>query len=303
MKLPTQHVCRAAIRVIGMVDQARETVESLRWAYRNHPSDGTFGAEEFDRGREVLERAGLLAVRDDRLYVSDEGRRIARLPEDDAALMVVETLLLRESPAWVVAVAWSGARWEYMPDGVEERLTDVCPDPLRREEFLMSVAKKVSLEELQEIGMAGERHVVRICREYLIRHGRPDLADRVARVSQVSDQLGYDVVAPDLSGVPVRMEVKTQSGGPEPARVFLSRNEAEQGSRDDRWALIVCDRFANGTVQERGWCTYDVVAKGLPRDARAEPAGKWMSVQLLLDRALLIQGLPLGGGGLAVEAG
>lgn len=298
MKLPTPHVCRAAIRVIEMVDQARETTDSLQWAYRNHPSDGTYGAEEFGRAREILERAGLLAVTEDRLHVSDEGRRIARLPEDDAVLMVVETLLLRERPAWVVAVGWSGARWEYMPDGVEERLMDICPDPHRREEFLMSVAKKVSLEELQEVGRAGERHVVRICQEYLIRHGRSDLADRVARVSQVSDQLGYDVVAPDLSGVPVRMEVKTQSGGPEPARVFLSRNEAEQGSRDDRWVLIVCDRFADGTVQERGWCTYDVIAKGLPRDVGAAPAGKWMSVQLLLDGALLIQGLPLGGDGL-----
>ncbi len=231
MSFPTSHICRAAVRVISLVDDAGETMETLHSAYINDPSDGVYGAMELDKGRAILERAGLLRKQDGQLLVSDAARRIARLPEEDAILVIVETLLLRERPGWVVAAGWEEARWEYVPEGVDTRLRSICPDQRRRDEILMAVAKKVDAEALRKVGREGERYVAEACRDYLTRRGRPDLARRVAVVSEVSDQLGYDVVTPNLSGTTVRIEVKTQSRGREPARVFLSRNEAERGER------------------------------------------------------------------------
>lgn len=282
------------MRVINLVDAAGETTETLHSAYINDPNDGLYGALELDRGRAVLERAGLLRKQEGQLSVSDAARTIARLPVEDAVMTVVETLLLRERPGWVVAAGCGEARWEYVPEGVDTRLTDICPDPQRREAFLMALANKVDAEAMREVGNEGERYVAGACRDYLMRRGRPDLAERVAIVSEVSDQLGYDVVTPDLSGTSVRVEVKTQSGGGEPARVFLSRNEAEQGKRDKRWILMVCDRFAGGAVTVRGWCHYEAIAGALPHDGKGTPTGRWSSVELRLDRALLMSGLPLG---------
>jgi hypothetical protein len=164
------------------------------------------------------------------------------------------------------------------------------PDPLEREAFLLKLGRRHSEEELREVGELAESHVEVEVRTQLIFQGRGDLAQRVRRVSLLSDELGYDVTAPRLDGSDRRLEVKGTRGEGSVVRIVISRNEANVGLRDPDWALVVCRVGRNQIVSTLGWTTGPAIASQLPSDP--ETGGKWDSATLYLDVQELQPTLP-----------
>jgi hypothetical protein len=165
-------------------------------------------------------------------------------------------------------------------------LTD---DADRRERLLL--ARRLTFDQSRgsELGERGENFVVEEARSNLIRIGRSDLADRVQRVSELSDQLGYDVVAPTLNGVR-RLEVKTSGrASVDEFHLFLSRLELEVGLADPSWALVACRLDANQVVTIAGWCRARALEPHMPSDAAR---GRWATVEISLPVASLEPGLP-----------
>jgi hypothetical protein len=77
----------------------------------------------------------------------------------------------------------------------------------------------------EELGLLGEKLVLRMERERLASHGRPDLAECVRHVSLIEfDCAGYDILSFELDGRKRFIEVKTTCGGID-ADFFMSANE------------------------------------------------------------------------------
>lgn len=84
----------------------------------------------------------------------------------------------------------------------------------------------------RELGLKGERLVLRCEQERLRVGGRPDLADKVTHTSVVEgDGAGYDVTSYELDGQPRLIEVKTTRGGPTTS-FFISPNELSCSARN-----------------------------------------------------------------------
>jgi len=292
--LPTQHILTAALRVIGLVDKDGETSATLRAAYSSDPNDGAYRSEELKHGQAVLQRCGLAEVHNGTVTVLSPARSIALLPEGEALRVLAERLLRAEQPPWLSIAVGREVMWEYIPDAVCRRLDDIVASLEERERLLLAAAQKVDGDLIRKVGQEGEEYIVALCKSELEERGRPELAPRVVHVSELSDHLGYDVVSPDLTGSPLHIEVKTQTGLRSRVRVFLSRNEAEQGKRDPRWILVVCERDARGTIGLLGWCTYAVLRALLPRDPEDGNCGRWVTAELTMRRESFRPGLPLG---------
>ena len=89
-------------------------------------------------------------------------------------------------------------------------------------------------------------------REELTDLGLEDLAAGVRCLSEISDQLGYDVVAPRLGGKR-RLEVKTSARqGDGLFHFYISRSEIDVGLRDEDWALVACHMQDGGAIEPGG---------------------------------------------------
>jgi hypothetical protein len=174
---------------------------------------------------------------------------------------------------------------------VADKLSELIPDADRREEILRALGRRFDDAYRRLVGAIGEKVVVARAREELEDLGYPDLARAVRHVSLETDQAGYDVSAPRVTGRPRLLEVKATNVDGEEFVVYLSRNEAEMGARFDEWALVVC-RITNVDDREGeivGWCTGRQVAKVLPADS---PSGRWQVAALTISKAELIPGIP-----------
>ena len=171
-----------------------------------------------------------------------------------------------------------------------QTLSEIVPDPVQREAILLALGNRFDPTAATQTGTIGEEFVVSECRSLLRSAGYEDLACKVQRVSLISDQLGYDVVAPTISGGSRRMEVKTTSRGGEVVEVIITRNEVRVGLRDPSWALVVCRVIPDGSVHPVGWCRGSVLRPLLPTDVH--PHGHWLAVGITLTSDLLSDGLP-----------
>jgi hypothetical protein len=152
------------------------------------------------------------------------------------------------------------------------------------------LANRVDPSTRSELGTLGERFVAEAARSQLRELGRTDLAVKVRHVSLISDQLGYDVVTPRVSGDVLRLEVKTtRRATSQQTRVFISRNEAKVALRDSAWRLVVCRDSGEGQFDFVGWCRGSALSALLPKDA---PRGRWESAVLTLGAGCLEKGFP-----------
>lgn len=173
-------------------------------------------------------------------------------------------------------------------DAIEELTRAVEPDPDRREELLLRLARRFDTTARRLLGERGEEHVVSQAVSELKAIGRLDLASRVRRVSGASDQLGYDVIAPRLGGMR-RLEVKTAVARHDGLfHFFLSRGEYETGRRDLDWAIVACELLEERIVVI-GWSRAVTVEPYLPVDT---DASRWASADVLVPAAILHRGLP-----------
>lgn len=290
--LPPLHLLRSALVAASVCDARGVEATIVHRSYVRLPTDGIYHADDLERGELLLLQCGLLIAENSVLYPTDRLRALVDLPIDEAAPLLLAVVAEKSTPLWIHTAVRGDAVWpEFISEQDERVLAQVIPDLDRREAFLLALGNRSPSALLAHVGALGECMVVQQSRQDLEAVGRNDLAARVQRVSLISDQLGYDVVAPTVGGTLRRMEVKTTTNaGYSHIEIHLSRNEAMVGLRDPSWALVVC-RVCNGHAEEIvGWCRATALSSLLPKDMHTR--GKWESAKLLLEREMLMSGLP-----------
>jgi len=290
--VPTAHMLGAAMRAAGTLDAAGTPINVVRDSYLRLPTGGVYCFEDLIVGEQLLIQSGLVRHADNVLFPSQQLQCILSLREEDASEVLLSVVLSAHPPLWSYgAIREDGVFSELIPDADRDALEEIIPDPDLREGLLLALGRRYDPDTNIELGEAGEELVVAECRAELEAAGRKDLAERVQRVSLISDQLGYDVVAPTPAGGTRRIEVKTTASRSRVIRVSVSRNEAEFGLRDPSWALVVCGPGSGDCLGIIGWCRGNVLEPLLPIDK--DPRATWASAAVSLQPGFLTAGLPL----------
>lgn len=291
-ELPSAHQLKAACWVARLCARATSmpTAEAHA-AYGRAATDGLFDSRDLRIGEAVLMAAGFLVAEDNRLGISNGLTDAVGMTDDDLVVLILERLLLGQRPLWMSAALTPGGIENGMiPDAVGIALAAALPDPKRREEFLLALGRRFDETERRRVGELAEACVVQACRSQLQAIDRRDLAGRVRRVSLVSDQLGYDVVAPRRDSTERRIEVKGTRASGQILTVTISRNEASVGLRDPDWSLAVCRVAPDDGTTVVGWLDGVVLRPHLPSDAET---GIWQEALVYLDEQIdLRPGLP-----------
>lgn len=295
-KTPTTFELQSALTVARLTPADGGTRDSLRAAFGSHATGGLFRSKDLDRGRELLETSGLLSSDGNWITPTATLLSLRDHASDVATELILQVVLTANPPLWLfAALDGEEVRWENVPDDDASALAASIGEAERREALLLSLGRTVDENSRRLLGSEGEDQVVRECRDYLLAKGREDLAHEVRRVSDISDQLGYDVTSPDTSGKRHRLEVKTSASGPDnPDRVhfYISRNEAKVGSADPQWALVAAIKdVVSGDVRILGWCRAADFAGALPEDPT--DWGRWSSARISIPTTAFTEGLPL----------
>jgi uncharacterized protein DUF3883 len=290
--LPTIHLLRSALVAASVCDAACVETAIVHQSYLRLPTGGLYHCEDLVKGERLLLLCGLLTSHGTVLYPSEQLRALRGLPPDEASQILLALAAQQSPPLWLHSAVRDDAVWsELISDGDEQVLCEVIPDPEQREAFLLALANRFQSDTARQSGELGECAVVDRSRQELTQAGRGDLATLVQRVSLISDQLGYDVVAPTLHGRPRRIEVKTTGRASQTHfEVYLSRNEAAVALRDPSWALVLCQACDSSRAEVIGWCRAEAFSAVLPSDQH--PKGRWTQVRLQLDSGALKEGLP-----------
>ena len=235
------------------------------------------------------------------LYIKDGSRKRVQLlspqprcqalptDEDEVARELIRAFIIDTPPTWLSAVAGlGGIRDELLPVQVERVLRGMF-DPEERNSILLAAATKFDEAALRALGEAGEEAVVSACQALLRGRARRDLADKVRRVSLISDALGYDVSAPDLGGHELRLEVKCYRG-PRPS-FYLTRNEFEVGLTLPRWHLVLCRSTPASSPEVIGWTSIVPLRERMPQELGR--SARWQVVRVSLNESDLRPGLPI----------
>lgn len=273
--LPSLHVVHAAMHVAALLDRPGSVVEDARESYWYRATGGAFAPPDLQRGERLLVDCCLVEEREGTLYPA-------------AAL---RTLLDGTVEEMVAAITVRAVESLDQTREAVETLASLIPDSARREEFLIALGRKFDDTHRQLVGTIGEDITVAAARAELSMLGYPELARAVRHVSLETDQAGYDVSAPRISGGQRLLEVKATTAREHMITIHLSRNEAETGARYESWALVVC---AITSVERRegeiiGWCTVQAIADSLPIDTAG---GRWEGAVIELAIPSLTPGLP-----------
>ena len=279
--LPTGHAVGAAIHVAATIDARGSRIVDAHESYWHKATGGLFAPPDLDRGQRLLVDCGLVEERDGTLYPRAELQQIlAGAAEDAVAAIYSRAVELQQE-----AAAWSASE-------ADAELTDLIPDPARREELLLALARRYDDAQRRLIGAIGEEVVVAALRTELASLGYPELARSVRHLSRESDQLGYDVSAPRVVGANRLIEVKaTTTLAGDMVSVHLSRNEAEIGLRYREWALVVClvTDLVGREGEIIGWQPASKLASAFPIDSQG---GRWESAVIKISVVDLLPGLP-----------
>ena len=279
--LPTAHALRAAIHVAATLDERGSRVVDARKSYWHKATGGVFASPDLERGQRLLIDCGLVEERDAILYPTPELQQmLTGGVEDTVAAIYGRAVVYHEEMA-----AWSR-------EEASAELVDLIPDAGRREELLRALGRRFDDAQRRLIGAIGEEVVVAALRAELHSLGYPELARSVRHLSLESDQLGYDIAAPRVVGSDRLIEVKATTALDDgTASIHLSRNEAEVGIRYRDWALVLC-RVTDQMHREAeivGWQMASALASAFPVDS---PGGRWESVNLVVNAADMLPGLP-----------
>lgn len=285
------HLLQSALVAASVCDVTGVEVSVAHESYLRLPTGGMYHSDDLEKGERLLIQCGLLIADGSVLYPSEPLRNLRGLPSDEAGRVLLALAAQQSPPLWLHSAVRDEAVWsEFISDADAQVLSQVIPDPDQREAFLVALANRHQDAHAQ-LGDVGECAVVNLSRQELADAGRGDLASQVQRVSLISDQLGYDVVAPTLSGMPRRMEVKTTGRAVQSHfEIYLSRNEATVALRDPAWALVVCRALDPSRAEVVGWCRAGTFAETLPMDSHRR--GRWTQAKIQLDSDALKDGLP-----------
>lgn len=288
-RVPTTFQVRAQHLVLKTVGAGTE-VALLRATYPRLPTNGSYTSDDLEAAEADLLDCGLLTIENGRVVPTALGRSAVILADRDFEEVALLMALQAHPPLWLsIAADDDQIRPELIPDEEAARLSSYSLDPDARDALLIAAGRRFDPSKTSDIGMAGELCVVESCRQALIDNGLDEAAESVLHVSQFSDQLGYDVKSPSVTGGVRRMEVKTCSTRRESFRIEISRNEADYGQKDPSWVLVVC-RYSEGAAELVGWCPFELLAPQLPVDSGS---GRWSSAQFTLEIDQLQPGLPI----------
>jgi hypothetical protein len=282
--VPPAQLVRAALRSGSLIDAYGSRVPAARTAYLLYPSDALYPPEDLRLGERLLLDCGLLLREDDLLYPTDELKSLLALEEAEASSLLFERAVFATMDLGF-DLGFDGA----LPPDARLVAEGLISDLDRREATLLALGRKHDESLRAALGLQGEEFVAEHARDELTDLGLEDLADGVRCLSEVSDQLGYDVVAPRVGGKR-RLEVKTSARGSEGLfHFYLSRGEVDVGLRDEDWALVACEMQVGGGLRLIGWCRASALDPYLPMDAEG---ARWMSAELTLPATLFNPGLP-----------
>lgn len=234
--------------------------------------------------------AGLLRQQGDMLMPSPGLRDIALTSDADGCEALLVAFLIASRPLWLLAATAEGILVdELIPDDAQFALREGMGAETR-DALLLELGRRFSDEARSVTGDLAEKYIVESCRAELRDAGAPALAESVRRVSEISDQLGYDITAPRLNGSTRRIEAKGTRGGGSAIVVFLSRNEAERGLSDTDWSLVACRVAADDSVELVGRLVGADLRGYLPSDPC--PETRWQSIRLELPAGTFAPGLP-----------
>ena len=282
---PSGHLVRAAIHVIQIVDDEGSLIADLHQSYLHRATGGLFVSADLIWAEEMLVDSGLLVRRGDKVGPSPSVL--------DAAGGEVDALI---SLICLKAIDRLGSLQSLDIKNVVEsfgaEMDTLVVDAQRREDLLLAFARRFDDAANVICGEIGEELVIAALRDDLNEMGYPHLAQAVRRVSLESDQLGYDVTAPKVMGTSRLIEVKATSLSiADSVVIYLTRNEADTGSRFHDWSLVVCS--VSDTVRREGeiigWCSGQELAEYLPEDVEN---GMWREAKITLDLDVLRPGLP-----------
>jgi hypothetical protein len=282
--LPPAHLVRASLRAGSLIDAYGSPVPAARSGYLLYPSDALYPPKDLRLGEQLLLDCGLLLEKDGYLQHTEELDAFLALDEDEATSIVFERAVFAVSRDTFDLEIEGGLSAE-----AGSLIEELIPNPDRREALLLALGRKHDQVMQARLGLRGEEFVVARAKEELIELGRSDLAAGVRRLSEFSDDLGYDVLAPRLNGKR-RLEVKT-SGRADTGlfRFFVSRNEIDWGLRDADWALVACRIHSDEEIRFVGWCRARALEPYLPVDGEG---GRWTLAELEVSATLFEPGLP-----------
>jgi len=282
--LPSPYIARAALHAAAVLDQRGSRVSDARESYWHRATGGLFQETDLRRGERLLIDCGLVKEQEGVLVPTAELKELLDGTVEHALEVVTARTLIQTEPKWLTSTA---------PTEVPEVLQTLIPDPLQREELLLALGRRFDDTRQRLLGGIGEEIVAAEARRELELLGYLELARAVRRVSLESDQLGYDVSAPRVSGNRRLLEVKATAV--EPSRtlnVHISRNEATVGSRfPNHWALVIC-RVTNldtASGEIFGWCSRTSLDALLPQDTTA---GHWEEALIEIPAEAFTPGLP-----------
>ena len=283
---------RAAYWVVRVLGEEGEVREVAHRSWLNLPLAGEVDIEELARAEHGLIVSGLVAESSGRLCV--DRRVLAACGKWSALtpLLLLTILVEAVPPLWLLTAARERTRpqIELIPDDALAALESVIPDPAQREAFLLARAQTVDARASQALGEAGELFVERACRHELAALGRDDLAEQVRRVSSISDELGFDVVAPRCDGTLRRMEVKSTRSSARDVSVYLTRNEFMVGTADPDWCLTVVRIDRDERHEVLGHLAGVALVELVPTDRHER--GRWSAARLSLSVDAMEPGLP-----------
>ena len=282
---------RAAFWVGRVLGPDGEDAETAHRSWGDLPLGGSVDFAELRAAERALIQIGLVEWDGDKLRPAPELAACTAGAEEESAEPLLALVLEREAPLWLRTAVPDDAtvRTELLPDDASAALAAVIPDPGRREAFLLARARKVETSERELLGGEGEEAVVAACRAQLAELGAGELA-AVRRVSLVSDELGYDVVAPRTGDSVRRLEVKSTRSSGATVKLFLTRNEITVGLADPDWFLVVARRGMDGKWTVLGHAAAASLQSLLPVDC--DTRGRWQTAALVLAIGDLEPGLP-----------
>jgi hypothetical protein len=287
----SRRLLRAAYWVTRVLGPGGKDAGEARASWVSLPLAGEVDLVELGTAELGLREARLLRLSDGVLAPTPALSSLCLAPGPVPLELLLALILEAAPPLWLLTVS-DGERlaMERVPDEVEDALEAVIEDPSRREAFLLARARMVDAEERTALGAAGEEAVVEFCREELKGLGEEEAARQVRRVSQISDELGFDVVAPRIDGSLRRLEIKTTRSAAAVVTVFLTRNEFETGSADPDWRLVAVRAKREGGHVILGHISAAELAVRIPED-RTE-GGRWQVVKVRIPLSDLSVGLP-----------
>jgi Domain of unknown function (DUF3883) len=288
----TPRKLRAAFWVGHVLGDGGEHAAIAHASWMDLPVGGLVDLDELYAAEAALVDLGLLRLAEDGwLLPTQPLRTVCSRDDPQTDELLLGLVLEADRPLWLSTAAGEGdaVAPELIPDEVAAGLGEVISDPARREAFLLARARTVDARAFEALGNAGEEHVVGALKAQLRALGADLEAERVRRVSLISDELGYDVTAPCLDGRLRRLEVKATRSQGSAAQIVVTRNELTVGFADPDWSLVVV-RISEPDGDVLGWASAADLAELLPEDRHRH--GHWQSARLLIAIDSLVPGLP-----------